>query len=124
MVVSRSVAYQVGEESQTANITDSGLSRLRLLLAVHIDDERNVDERKVVWSDAELELTHRLDEWRRLDVTDCSSELCTTLAEVLTGQKARSVLKAAPRRCRRLAPPLFRRRGFWTRVQPSLGWHP
>lgn len=53
----------------------SRLCRLRFLLAVQIGDERNVDEGKIGGADAELELAHGFDKWRRFDVADRSSEL-------------------------------------------------
>lgn len=51
------------------------LSRFCLLLAVHIGDKRYVDEGEVLVSDAELELPHGFDEWRRLDITDSTAQL-------------------------------------------------
>ena len=50
------------------------LCRLRLLLAVQIGDEGDVDEAKVGWADAELELTHGFDKGRGFDVADGPSE--------------------------------------------------
>lgn len=66
---------QVGEETKAAECMDGRLSRLGFLLAVHVGDERHVDEREVFVSDTELELAHSFDERRRLDVSNGTSEL-------------------------------------------------
>ena len=55
-----------------------GLCRLRLLLAVHVRDERNVNQREVFVANPELELPHGFYEWRRLNVSDRPPELNVT----------------------------------------------
>ena len=70
-----SLAYQVRQETQTAQGVDSCLSWLRLLLPMHIRYERYMDQSKIIVTDAELELPHGLYEGCRLDVTDGSTEL-------------------------------------------------
>lgn len=67
--------HEVGHQTKSAQVADAGLSGLGLELAVDRGNERHVEERKVVLADAELELPHRLDERRRLDVTDRAAEL-------------------------------------------------
>ena len=52
-----------------------GLGGLGLLLAVHVGDEGDMDERKVFVANAELELAHGFYERRGLDVPDRPSEL-------------------------------------------------
>jgi len=51
------------------------LCRLRLLLAVQIGDERDVDKGEIGGADAELELAHGFDERCGFDVANGSSEL-------------------------------------------------
>lgn len=55
---------------------NSCLSRLRLLLAMHVGYQRNVDQSKVFVADAELELAHSLDEGSGFDIAHGASELC------------------------------------------------
>lgn len=71
----RDGSYQVRREAETAQVADAGLSWLSLQLAVDGGHERNVDESKVLRSNAELELTQSLDERCRFDVSDGSTEL-------------------------------------------------
>jgi hypothetical protein len=66
---------QVGQQAEAAQSVHGRLRRLCFLLAVHVRDERDVDERKVLVADAELELSHRLYERRGLDIADRSAEL-------------------------------------------------
>lgn len=54
---------------------DSCLRGLRFLFPVHIGHEGNVDERKVLRPNTELELPHRLNEGRGFDVANSSAEL-------------------------------------------------
>ena len=58
---------------------DGRLCGLSFLFPVHIRHERNVDERKVLRSNTELELSHRLDEGCGFNVTDSSTELKRTI---------------------------------------------
>ena len=67
--------HEVGSESETAEVADAGLCWLRLELAVDGGYEADVDEGEVVVADAELELSHGLDEGRRFDVSDRSTKL-------------------------------------------------
>jgi hypothetical protein len=53
----------------------SRLCRLRLLLAVQIGDERDVDEGKIGGADAELELAHGFNERFGFDVAHGASKL-------------------------------------------------
>lgn len=69
------VTNEVGSESEAAEVADARLCWLRLELAVDGGDETDMDERKVVVSDAELELAHGLDEGCGLDVSDRATEL-------------------------------------------------
>lgn len=66
---------EVGSKSEATKIADAGLGRLGLELAVDCGDQTDVNQRKVVDADTELELAHGLDEGSRLDVTDGSAEL-------------------------------------------------
>lgn len=68
-------AYQVGQETETSQIPDTGLCRFRLLLSSNDGDEGNVDQSEVLGTDSELELSHRLDEGSGLDVTDSPTKL-------------------------------------------------
>ena len=54
---------------------DGRLRWFRFLFSVHFGYEGNVDERKVLRSNTELELSHCLDNGCRFDVTDGSTEL-------------------------------------------------
>lgn len=67
--------HDIREQAKPARDTDGRLGGLRLLLAVHVGDERDVDLREVLVANAELELAHRLDERRALDVAHCATEL-------------------------------------------------
>ena len=51
------------------------LRGLCLLLAMHIGNKGYMDEGEVLVPDAELELSHRFDERRGLNVTDSPTEL-------------------------------------------------
>ena len=48
---------------------------------MHFGYERNVDKCKIICSNAELELSHRLDERCRFDVTDGSTKLEHTVKQ-------------------------------------------
>jgi hypothetical protein len=67
--------HQIGKKTQSAQITNTGLSWLSLLLSSNNGDKGNVDESKVVVTDPKLELTHGLNERRRLDITDGTTQL-------------------------------------------------
>lgn len=71
----RKRTHEVGHEAEAAQVPDGRLGRLGLELAVDRRHERDVEERKVVLADAELELAHGLDERRRLDVADGAAKL-------------------------------------------------
>jgi hypothetical protein len=64
------------------------------LLPVHVRDKRYVNQGKVFVTDAKLELTHRLDEGGRLDVTDRASKLCDIRASIFSARphRARSIV--------------------------------
>lgn len=72
---SKAGAHQVGDETEATEVANGRLGRLGLELAVDRGDERDVEEGKVVLADAELELPHRFDEGRRLDVANSAAEL-------------------------------------------------
>lgn len=54
---------------------DGRLSRFCLLFAVHVGDERDMNECEVFVADSELELTHGFDEWGGFNVTDSTPKL-------------------------------------------------
>ncbi len=54
---------------------DGCLSRLGFLFAVHVGNERYMDEREVLVTDTELELAHSFDEGRGLDVSNGTTKL-------------------------------------------------
>jgi hypothetical protein len=58
------------------------LCRFRFLFTVHVGYERDVDERKVVVADAELELAHGLYEGCGFDIAHCAAELCITISQI------------------------------------------
>ena len=67
--------HDVGEQPETSQSVDCGLCGFRFLFPMHIGHERNVDECKVIRSNAELELPHGLDERCRFNVTNSSAQL-------------------------------------------------
>lgn len=71
------VAHHVRAKTKTTQIPDTSLGRLGLLFTNSSNNrhERDVNQEKVVVSDAELELAHGLDERSRLDVADGAAEL-------------------------------------------------
>ncbi len=73
--IATAVTHQIRQQTQAPQVPDTRLSRLGLLLAADDRDERDIDQCKVLMADAELELAHRLDERRALDVADSSAEL-------------------------------------------------
>ena len=54
---------------------NSRLGRLGLLFPVHVGNQRDVDESKVLIADAELELPHSFDKWCRFDIAHSTTEL-------------------------------------------------
>lgn len=71
------------------------MGRLGLELAVNGGDKGDVDEGKVVDSNAELELTHGLDEGSRFDIADRSAELFgSALLESGGGQRDQAASRA------------------------------
>jgi hypothetical protein len=82
---------QVGSKTKPTEVTDRGLSRLGLLLAnrSNCGDQRDVDQGKVIVTDAKLELPHGLNKGCRLNVSDSASELDNAdvrfLASVIDG---------------------------------------
>ena len=81
--------YEVRKETEAAEGVDGGLGRLRFLFAVHVGNEGDVDEGKVVVADAELELTHGFYEGCGLDVADGASELTDCEQQAMTGDSRR-----------------------------------
>ena len=76
----RAETDQVRQKAEPAQGVHSCLGRLCFLLSVHVRNERDVDERKVLVTDAELELPHRLDEGCRLDIANRSAKLSDRLS--------------------------------------------
>lgn len=72
-----STTYEIRKQTQTSQITDTGLCRLCLLLSSNHGNERDVNDSKILVADTELELSQSLDERSRLDVSDSTSELLT-----------------------------------------------
>lgn len=68
-------AHHVGHKTQSAQVADSCLGRLCLLLSADDGHQADVNECKVFLADAELELTHGLDERRAFNVTHGTAEL-------------------------------------------------
>ena len=66
---------QIREKPKTAQCVDGGLGRFCFLFAMHIGNQGDVNESEVLVTDAELELSHCLDERCRLNVTDCTTQL-------------------------------------------------
>lgn len=71
----RTETHKVRSESETAKITNARLRGLGLEFSVDGGYETDVDQGKVVDTDAELELTHGLDEGGGLDISNGSTEL-------------------------------------------------
>ena len=69
------------KETEATNNADSSLSGFRLLLAMHVWHKRNMNLRKVVPSNAPLELAQSFDERRGLNITNSSAELRTNVNE-------------------------------------------
>jgi hypothetical protein len=66
---------QVRQQAEPAEGVHGCLCRLCLLLSMHIRHERDVYERKVLVTNAELELPHCLYKGRGLDIANRSAEL-------------------------------------------------
>jgi hypothetical protein len=62
---------------------------------VHVRHERDVDERKVLVTNTELELPHRLYKGRGLDITNRSAELSDRLSDGARIYRARTYLDDA-----------------------------
>jgi hypothetical protein len=77
-------ADQIRQQSEPAQGVHSRLCRLCLLFSMHIRYERDMDERKVLVANAELELPHRLYKGRGFDITNRSAQLSMTLSEKST----------------------------------------
>lgn len=69
------VTHEIRYETEASKVADACLRRLRLLFTANDWDEGDVNERKVFVANAELELTHSLNEGRRLNVTNGSTKL-------------------------------------------------
>lgn len=69
---------QVRPQTTAANIADSPLGRLGLLLRAYQRHIADVDLEEIAFSCASLKLTHRFDKRGALDITDCSSQLNDT----------------------------------------------
>lgn len=70
-----SAGDQIWAETGGSGVLDGGLCWLGLLLSLDDWDEGNVNLEEVVLSGSASELSHRLNEWRRLDISDGSSKL-------------------------------------------------
>ena len=86
---------QVRQKAEPAQGVHSCLRRLCFLLSMHIRNERDVDERKILVADAELELPHRLDKGRGLDIANCSAKLSDRLNNEARIYRARAHLDDA-----------------------------
>lgn len=53
---------EVRKKTEATQCVDGSLSWFCLLFAMHVGNQRHVDKGKVLGSDAELELSHCLDE--------------------------------------------------------------
>ena len=82
------IAHEVGSESKSSQISNTGLSRFRFEFSVDRRDERDVDEGEVVGADAELELSHRLDERCGFDISNGSTQLRNSSELVHSGDAA------------------------------------
>ena len=67
--------HEVGKQAEPSKSVDGRLCGLSFLFSVHVGNEGNVYECKVLRSNAELELSHRLDEGCGFNVTNSSTEL-------------------------------------------------
>jgi hypothetical protein len=84
------MANQIWQEAKPSQGMHGRLRWFGLLLAMHVRDERHVNQGKVLMTDAKLELTHRLDKRGRLDVTDGTSKLHDIRARVLSARPHRA----------------------------------
>jgi len=71
--------HEVGKQAQPSESVDGRLRRFGFLFPMHVGHEGNVDECKVLRSNTELELSHRLDERCGFNVTNGSTELKQTI---------------------------------------------
>ncbi len=70
-----SAGNQIWTQTSGSGVLDSSLGWLSLLLTLDDWDQRNVDLEEVVLSGSASQLSHGLNEWRRLDISYSSSEL-------------------------------------------------
>ena len=96
----------------------SRLRRFRLLFTMHVGDERYMNERKVVVTDAKLELTHRFDERCRFDISDSTAKLQGERNSV--NKREMRTFWYTLRRCRRPALRQTRQREFWRPSQSNF----
>ncbi len=99
----RATSHNVWREPEPSQVSHRRLSRLCLLLAngPNNRDQRDVNETKVVMSNAELELTKGFNEGCRLDISNSSTKLFWFADLRMNSRRARE--KGIPRRCRHLA---------------------
>lgn len=71
----KKVAYQIWGQTSCPDISNSLLSRFRLLLSMNDGDEGNVNLQEVVATSASPQLPHGFDEWGTFDVTNGTSKL-------------------------------------------------
>lgn len=72
---SERITHNVREEAEPTHDTDGCLRGLRLLLAVHIRHQRNMNQSKIAGANAKLELTHCFHERCTFDVADGPAKL-------------------------------------------------
>ena len=75
------VTDNVGEETEPSQLVHGSLRRFCLLFAVYVRDHRDMDQREVLVTYSELELSHSFDKWRGLNITNSSAELRTNVNE-------------------------------------------
>lgn len=71
-------SYQVRNQSGPSNIPNSLLGRFRLLLSLNDRNERHMNLQKVSLPSTSLQLSHGLNEWCTLNVTNRASQLNDT----------------------------------------------
>jgi hypothetical protein len=80
-----SCTYEIWNKTSTSNIPNCLLCRLRLLLTLDDRNEGDVNLEEIALSSSPLQLSHRLDERRALDIADCASQLNDTHIRHLLG---------------------------------------
>lgn len=73
-MATRQETHDIRQQAQTPQIPHTRLSRFRLLFTSDDRNQTNVNQRKVLVTDSELELSHGFDERSTLDITDCTTE--------------------------------------------------